>query len=84
MVYLLNRNSGQHLEMGHSVPNGKWEFPKTESLESSGFAKKGQIVELVSVTPAIERYFGIEYRKDFFRILARGQLTESGITKLDG
>lgn len=82
MVYLVNRSTGQYLEMGHSTPSGKWDFPKAETLESSGFAKIGQAIEMVSITPSTERYYGLEYRKDLFKVLDRGMMTESGVLKL--
>lgn len=78
MLYLVNRHTGRNIEW--NVAADTKQLPSRDFFRQSDFAKTGHIVELVSISLVEEEYFGIRWRKDSFKVLARARLDEFGIS----
>ncbi len=80
MMFLVNRNTGRSTEWNGALENVA--LPTKNFFDHSGFASPGQVVELVLVKEEEQTYFGVKYRRDVFKVLARGILRSYGVDPL--
>jgi hypothetical protein len=76
-LFIVNRHTcvSKQLDLGEKLT--------MDVISRKKIASNGQIVELVSVRPSYRNYFGVKWREDEFKVLARAKVIVGGVEMIE-